>query len=170
LQARTIPASQSKLSSLVTATRSTYHNRQREQNSSTQVFRVPPTRVAAASLTTFPLPASSQLKPYHTTRETRLGPHVTVHLPDKTLELVFFLTSEAETIGRAPDSSIYLKDATGVSRYHARILRQGDGFLLVDLNSSNGTFLNGARVLDPVPLSNNDVIAIGNAELHFAAE
>jgi pSer/pThr/pTyr-binding forkhead associated (FHA) protein len=47
------------------------------------------------------------------------------------------------------------------------ILRQETGqFLLADLNSSNGTFLNGARVFEPTPLKDDDQIEIGNA--HFA--
>jgi len=166
LQARTLVASQSNLSSLITETRSTYRTREREQNSSTQYFRVQPMSVSPASPDPPALAASSRGRGHAMTPEMRRGPRIEFFQSDKTCP-VFFLTSDTVTIGRAPDSSIHLEDAAGVSRYHARISRQGDGFLLVDLNSSNGTLLNGTRVLDPVPLSDNDVIAIGNVQLIF---
>lgn len=48
-------------------------------------------------------------------------------------------------LGRHQDCDIWIGD-DGVSRRHARILRQGDGHVLQDLASANGTFVNGARV------------------------
>jgi serine/threonine protein kinase len=77
------------------------------------------------------------------------------------------IKKEILSLGRDPTNDICFGASGAVSRFHARILRQDDRkFLLADLNSSNGTFLNGARVFEPTPLKDNDQIEIGNA--HFA--
>jgi serine/threonine protein kinase/AAA+ ATPase superfamily predicted ATPase len=78
------------------------------------------------------------------------------------------VTKEITSIGRDVSNDICLANADGVSRFHARILRQDDGkFLLADLNSSNGSFLNGVRIFAPAPLKNGDQMEIGNAQLAF---
>ncbi len=48
-------------------------------------------------------------------------------------------------IGRSDDNDVVVRDGR-VSRRHARIVAEGSGFSIVDLDSSNGTFVNGARV------------------------
>ena len=71
------------------------------------------------------------------------------------------------SMGRAPGNDIVL---TGdkVSRRHAQIQRQhGNEFWLVDLGSSNGTFLNGRRVTQPVLLTDTDQIEIGQFRVLF---
>jgi len=54
--------------------------------------------------------------------------------------------SGATVIGRAPESTIRL-DETGISRMHARLVPTDEGVMVEDLNSTNGTFVNGKRVL-----------------------
>jgi DNA-binding response OmpR family regulator len=54
-----------------------------------------------------------------------------------------------------------------VSREHALIKRQGRRFFLEDLNSTNGTFLNGERVLEPIELRDGDRLEIGEVLLIF---
>lgn len=49
------------------------------------------------------------------------------------------------TVGRSPDNDIVL-DFPQVSSYHARFIKDGDGFVVEDLQSSNGTFVNGQRI------------------------
>ncbi|MDE3164558.1 MAG: FHA domain-containing protein, partial [Acidobacteriota bacterium] len=49
------------------------------------------------------------------------------------------------TIGRQPESSLILRDSR-VSRTHARILGEGEGYVLEDLGSRHGTYVNGKRV------------------------
>jgi serine/threonine-protein kinase len=71
------------------------------------------------------------------------------------------------TIGRVPGCDIELAGNSGASRYHARIVRRGTAVLLMDLNSLRGTYLNGNRILDQAPLSDNDVIRIGQIDLIF---
>ncbi|MCA9666225.1 MAG: protein kinase [Myxococcales bacterium] len=67
-------------------------------------------------------------------------------------------------IGRA--GQLAIADAR-VSRQHARILKQGAGFFLEDLGSSNGTFVNDVRVTSPQMLKPHDRIGIGSASLTF---
>ncbi len=69
------------------------------------------------------------------------------------------LNSDVFTIGRAADCSITLPERP-VSRYHARILRQGDRYLVEDLGSKNGTHLNGAPVHGSAAIQDGDEIQI----------
>jgi len=71
--------------------------------------------------------------------------------------------SNAEiTIGRSEGNLIKLTD-NYVSKFHAKLYKQNDTFFIEDLNSSNGTFLNGQKVIKS-PISNSDVIKIGSSE------
>ncbi len=69
------------------------------------------------------------------------------------------------SFGRADANTVTLKDAK-VSRQHAQIQQQGKEFILIDLNSSNGTFVNGERIEEHV-LANGDEIQIGDVLLQF---
>jgi hypothetical protein len=71
------------------------------------------------------------------------------------------------SFGRAESNTIPIRDAK-VSRQHAQIQQQGVDFVIVDLNSSNGTFVNGGRIEEHV-LSNGDEIRIGDCILQFQA-
>ena len=65
-------------------------------------------------------------------------------------------------IGRDASSDLVI-DAPGVSRQHARIVRQGDGYYIEDLKSSNGTFVNGKRLERYTELAPGDRIHLGQA-------
>ena len=69
------------------------------------------------------------------------------------------------TIGRTSDNHVALEDEF-VSSRHTRIERKPGGFLLRDLRSRNGTFVNGARIFE-AQLSNDDRIRIGHTDFHF---
>jgi Protein of unknown function (DUF3662)/FHA domain len=69
-------------------------------------------------------------------------------------------------IGRSSESDIVIA-VQEVSRRHAQIVPQNDGWLLVDLNSTNGVRLNGHPLAGAAPLSPGDVIEIGTVELVF---
>lgn len=74
------------------------------------------------------------------------------------------------SLGRAPENTLPLDDDQ-ISRRHAIIQAQGEGeFWLVDLGSSNGTYVNGRRVAQPVELKNGDVIEVGASRLVFQSE
>ena len=58
-------------------------------------------------------------------------------------------------------------DAKSISRFHCQIKRQGDQLLIEDLDSTNGTFVNGVRVQQPTPLSVGDVALLGHETVIF---
>ncbi|MCU1453790.1 MAG: hypothetical protein JWN46_1936 [Acidimicrobiales bacterium] len=71
------------------------------------------------------------------------------------------------TIGRRPESTLVLADPN-VSRNHAEIRPHGNGWILVDLGSTNGSRVNGVRVSSQ-ELQEGDDIAFGNTHLSFEA-
>ncbi len=77
----------------------------------------------------------------------------------------FPLNRDHLSIGRDVRCQVMLNDAS-VSRQHCAIVRMADGFLLRDLNSRNGTFVNGQRIQEYL-LQNGDVIAIGDLAFSF---
>ncbi|HEX9713263.1 MAG TPA: FHA domain-containing protein [Actinomycetota bacterium] len=68
-------------------------------------------------------------------------------------------------LGRSPDSDVFLNDVT-VSRSHVEITREGEQFLLKDIGSLNGTYLNRQRV-DSAELSSGDELQIGKFKIVF---
>jgi serine protease Do len=79
---------------------------------------------------------------------------------------------ERISIGRAPDNDLHFSDGQRrVSSHHAEIIRRGEGFLLHDLGSTNGTMINGRRVITS-ELAHDDMIEFGAGGplLRFAIE
>jgi adenylate cyclase len=68
-------------------------------------------------------------------------------------------------IGRTPENDIELKDSL-ISRRHTSIVKKGDRYVVYDLGSSNGTFVNRERV-EMKTLENGDVIKLGDSEITF---
>ena len=82
---------------------------------------------------------------------------------DRRPSVVMRAPARALRIGRAEDNDIVLADLS-VSRHHAELRNTGDGrYAIVDLDSSNGTFLNGARVIFTSPVTEQDIVGIGPA-------
>ncbi len=77
----------------------------------------------------------------------------------------FALTGERMTLGRRPDSDIFLDDIT-VSRDHAIIIRRGDDYYLDDCGSLNGTYVNRQRI-DSHKLNDGDELQVGKYKLAF---
>jgi pSer/pThr/pTyr-binding forkhead associated (FHA) protein len=77
------------------------------------------------------------------------------------------LTKSVTTVGRHPDSDIFLDDIT-VSRRHAEVQRASNGFVVRDVGSLNGTYLNRQRV-EENPLVNGDELQVGKFKLVFFA-
>ena len=78
------------------------------------------------------------------------------------------LGEEELTIGRSPECGIQLR-RTMVSRQHARISFRNEEYHLEDLGSTNGTYVNGIKIVKCV-LRNNDQIDIGGAKILFTEE
>ncbi|MFC5061566.1 ATP-binding cassette domain-containing protein [Actinomycetospora atypica] len=74
-------------------------------------------------------------------------------------------TPAALTIGRDERNDVVVGDLLA-SRFHAELRREGERWVLVDLGSSNGTFVNGSRTKRQ-PLGPDDVVGIGHALLHL---
>ncbi|UOQ59392.1 FHA domain-containing protein [Leucobacter rhizosphaerae] len=70
------------------------------------------------------------------------------------------LDDEFLTIGRSSESTLVIVDEY-TSTYHARLGRQGDQWILTDLDSTNGTRLDGTRVSKPVPVPLFTPVTIG---------
>lgn len=81
---------------------------------------------------------------------------------------VYPLGAAELSIGRADQSDIALSDP-GVSRNHARVLREGDDFIVEDLRSTNGTEVNGQPVRRR-RLADGDVIKLASSTLQFRRE
>jgi pSer/pThr/pTyr-binding forkhead associated (FHA) protein len=78
----------------------------------------------------------------------------------------YALDKETVLAGRHPDSDIFLDDIT-VSRRHAEFTRRGDGYVVRDVGSLNGTYLNRDRIDEEAPLGNGDEVQIGKFKLVF---
>jgi hypothetical protein len=77
----------------------------------------------------------------------------------------YLLDNDVTRAGRHPDSDIFLDDVT-VSRRHAEIVREADGYAVRDAGSLNGTYLNRERI-EKTGLSNGDELQIGKFKLVF---
>jgi len=80
----------------------------------------------------------------------------------------FLVHAESTTVGRSPDSGVFLDDVT-VSRAHAVLeRRENDAWFVRDVGSLNGTYVNGEQV-DETTLATGDEVQIGRFKLTFFA-
>ena len=97
-------------------------------------------------------------------------PHLEVGSgPQRTVR--FDLVKDKTVIGRAGRGQqwdVVLQDRA-VSRPHAQITREAEGFVLTDLDSANGTLVNGEAIFEPHTLSDGDAITFGEAVVIFRA-
>lgn len=100
-----------------------------------------------------PVPSSRQRRPFPTCCVTR-----------GTQE--FILDSGENLLGRDPDARVYV-DHPSVSRRHAQILIRPNHAILEDLNSRNGTFLEGRRIGTPTEIHHGAIIGLGPITLTF---
>jgi pSer/pThr/pTyr-binding forkhead associated (FHA) protein len=80
----------------------------------------------------------------------------------------FLLDSDLVTVGRHPDSDIFLDDIS-VSRRHATFARTESGYVITDLGSLNGSYVNRDRIDSEVTLSGGDEVQIGKYRLIYFA-
>lgn len=94
-------------------------------------------------------------------------PKLQITLPDGG-EILHELHEDSVTIGRLPDNGLPIEDAS-VSSHHARIDHVGGEWKLVDLDSTNGTFLNGAQITEET-LSGGAQIRFGKVDASFIGD
>jgi hypothetical protein len=76
------------------------------------------------------------------------------------------LPSEQLAIGRSSESGLVIRDDY-TSTHHARLMLWKDGWVVQDLDSTNGTFLDGTRVTQPTPVPMNTPITIGQTSFEL---
>ena len=76
------------------------------------------------------------------------------------------LGDEPLTIGRSSESGLVIRDDS-TSTHHARLMLWNDGWVVQDLDSTNGTFLDGARVTVPTPVPLNTPVRIGTTSFEL---
>ena len=81
----------------------------------------------------------------------------------------FPIDRDAMTIGRSKDNTICIDNPT-VSGHHCSIIRDGERFVLRDLESTNGTRLNAKDVKGESKLRPKDLVQVGSVEFMFDAE
>jgi hypothetical protein len=103
----------------------------------------------------------------------RRGPHtgrlVVLRSADLDEGQDFELDSSQLTIGRGRQNDVAIGSDEYASARHARFEPRQDGVWVQDLGSTNGTFLNGARLEHPRRLTPGDVVRIGETDLRYEA-
>lgn len=118
---------------------------------------ITPIEVEGAPHDEFPFP-EDELEPGQALLLVKHGPNA---------GSTFLIESDSTSLGRSPDSDVFLDDVT-VSRRHAEIRRGPDGFTIHDLGSMNGTYVNRERV-EMTKLAQRDEVQIGRFRLVFFA-
>ena len=94
-------------------------------------------------------------------------PKLQISLPDGT-QISFDLIEDNITVGRVEDNMIQIDDAS-VSSHHAELVRDGDDYILRDLDSTNGTRLNGTAHTEG-RLKDGDEITFGKIDAIYESE
>ncbi len=94
----------------------------------------------------------------------RSGPRLILKAPNG--EITEYPLGDSNVVGRSTTANVRLADRE-VSRKHSQIDLEGDRFILRDLGSSNGTFLNGQRISGPTKLADGDEVVIGTSRMEF---
>ena len=82
----------------------------------------------------------------------------------------FELDSAQLTVGRGGQNDVALRSDDYASARHARFEPRQDGVWVQDLGSTNGTYLNGARLDRPRRLTHGDVVRVGETDLRYEAQ
>lgn len=91
-----------------------------------------------------------------------------VVISEEMKDQTFELTGPKITIGRIPDNQIQLENET-VSSHHAELIQKGKDYLVRDINSTNGTRVNGQRIAES-RLSHGDTVSFGSVELQYLTD
>ena len=97
----------------------------------------------------------------------RLGRLIVQQSPSLDDGVEFELDSRALTVGRGGQNDVALDGDEFASARHVRIEPRRDGVWVHDLGSTNGTFVNGARIDRPRRLTPGDIVRIGETDLRY---
>jgi FHA domain len=97
----------------------------------------------------------------------RSGRLIVVKSPELDEGADYELNSSQLTIGRGRQNDIALPNDDYTSARHARFEPRQDGVWVQDLGSTNGTYLNGARLERPRRLTSGDVVRVGDTDLRY---
>jgi hypothetical protein len=97
----------------------------------------------------------------------RMGRLVVVKSPELEEGADFDLNSSQMMIGRGRQNDIALVNDDYASARHARVEPRQDGVWVQDLGSTNGTYLNGARLERPRRLTHGDIVRVGETDLRY---
>lgn len=116
---------------------------------------------------TYRIDETGELVPVEMGQVTAHGPALVIRAGGGRVGESFAVQGERMSIGRRPDSDVFLDDIT-VSRDHALLIRRGDHWHLDDCGSLNGTYINRKRI-DSQLLDDGDEVQIGKYKLTFHA-
>jgi FHA domain/zinc-ribbon domain len=116
---------------------------------------------------TYRIDESGELVPIELDEVTAHGPALVIRAGGGRVGESFQVLGERMSIGRRPDSEVFLDDIT-VSRDHALLIRRGDMWHLDDCGSLNGTYVNRERI-ESHRLEEGDEVQIGKYKLTYHA-
>ncbi|HKE26273.1 MAG TPA: SpoIIE family protein phosphatase [Bryobacteraceae bacterium] len=90
-----------------------------------------------------------------------------IHLSGKLVQKVSLGERDVYEVGRVDSNALCFRDAQGLSRKHAAFERSGSAWTVRDIGSTNGTFVNGKRILDAHTLRSGDRVTLGELMLVF---
>lgn len=93
---------------------------------------------------------------------------ITIYVPDQEPMKVSFDEQAEVTVGRAPDNHLVVNHES-ISSHHAKLQLEGDGYTLIDLDSTNGTKIDGIATSNG-PLSNGTQITFGKVDAVYECE
>jgi hypothetical protein len=114
---------------------------------------------------TYRIDDTGELVPVEMSEVTARGPAMVIRAGGGREGESFPVEGERMSIGRRPDSEIFLDDVT-VSRDHALLIRRGEGWYLDDCGSLNGTYVNRSRI-ESRHLEEGDEVQVGKYKLTF---
>jgi pSer/pThr/pTyr-binding forkhead associated (FHA) protein len=116
---------------------------------------------------TYRIDETGELVPVEIGAVTAHGPALVIRAGGGRVGESFPVEGERLSIGRRPESDVFLDDVT-VSRDHALLIRRADDWYLDDMGSLNGTYVNRSRI-ESQRLGEGDEVQIGKYKLTFHA-
>jgi hypothetical protein len=134
-------------------------------NCGSPLARPEPTPTGEPPTATYRVGETGELIPVELEDIVAKGPTLVIRAGGGRVGESFPLTDSRMTVGRRPDSDVFLDDVT-VSRDHALLVRRGDEWYLDDCGSLNGTYVNRSRI-ESHRLADGDELQIGKYKLSY---